>query len=53
MILKNMSQEQAQEIVDGSQDEERTIDRNSDQFKKLQMLKNQASEQTRRDAGIR
>ena len=48
-----MNIEQAQGIVDQSQDEERTIDRNSDQFKKLQVLKEQALKQMRRDAGIR
>ena len=50
---EGMNIEQAQGIVDQSQDEERTIDRNSDQFKKLQVLKEQALKQMRRDAGIR
>ena len=51
MILQAISPEQARQIVEQSQDEERTIDRNSDTFKRLQKLKQEVHDKQMKDIG--
>jgi len=51
MILQDISPDQAKKIVEQSQDEERTIDRNSDTFKKLQKLKQEVHDKQMKDIG--